>query len=100
MAAILTPDQRVRVFVSSTSEELAAERVAARRAIETLRLIASLRERLAPDAFGAAWRSLDALPFPAALALVLETLDPPTSVERCAALRCFPSQTSRGVAVG
>jgi hypothetical protein len=29
---ILTPDQRVRVFISSTPEELAAERAAARRA--------------------------------------------------------------------
>ena len=35
---ILTPDQRVRVFVSSTIEELAAERAAARRAIEGVRL--------------------------------------------------------------
>jgi predicted ATPase len=35
---ILTPDQRVRVFVSSTMEELAAERSAVRRAIEDLRL--------------------------------------------------------------
>jgi hypothetical protein len=33
---ILTPDQRVRVFISSTLEELAAERIAARRAIERL----------------------------------------------------------------
>jgi hypothetical protein len=30
---ILTPDQRVRVFISSTLGELAAERAAARRAI-------------------------------------------------------------------
>jgi hypothetical protein len=37
-AVILTPDQRVRVFVSSTLEELAEERAAARRAIENLRL--------------------------------------------------------------
>ena len=29
---ILTPDQRIRVFISSTLEELADERVAARRA--------------------------------------------------------------------
>src|SRR5215468_10541962 len=36
--AILTPDQRPRVFVSSTLEELAAERGAAREAIEQLRL--------------------------------------------------------------
>jgi predicted ATPase len=35
---IFTPDQRVRVFVSSTLEELAEERAAARRAIENLRL--------------------------------------------------------------
>ena len=36
---ILTPDQRVRVFISSTLEELAAERTAARRAIRRLRLV-------------------------------------------------------------
>src|SRR6201990_657518 len=36
---ILTPDQRVRVFISSTLEELAPERVAARRAIQRLRLV-------------------------------------------------------------
>jgi predicted ATPase len=36
--AIRTPDQRLRVFVSSTIEELAAEREAAREAIERLRL--------------------------------------------------------------
>jgi len=35
---IRTPDQRLRVFVSSTLEELAAERGAARAAIEQLRL--------------------------------------------------------------
>ena len=35
---ILTPDQRVRVFVSSTMEELAAERTAVRTAIEGLHL--------------------------------------------------------------
>jgi predicted ATPase len=38
-APILTPDQRLRVFVSSTLNELAAERVAVKRAISTLRLI-------------------------------------------------------------
>ncbi|MGH2818544.1 MAG: DUF4062 domain-containing protein [Actinomycetota bacterium] len=38
MAIIRTPDQRLRVFVSSTMNELAAERAAARRAIENLRL--------------------------------------------------------------
>ena len=36
---ILTPDQRVRVFISSTLEELAAERAAARRAIRRLHLV-------------------------------------------------------------
>ena len=36
---ILTPDQRVRVFISSTPEELAAERTAARRAIRRLHLV-------------------------------------------------------------
>src|SRR6201985_919254 len=35
---ILTPDQRVRVFISSTLEELAPERAAARRAIARLHL--------------------------------------------------------------
>jgi len=38
-AVILTPDQRVRVFISSTLEELAAERAAARRAIRRLHLV-------------------------------------------------------------
>jgi Domain of unknown function (DUF4062) len=36
---ILTPDQRVRVFISSTLEELAEERAAARRAITRLHLV-------------------------------------------------------------
>jgi hypothetical protein len=36
---ILTPDQRVRVFISSTLGELAAERAAARRAITRLHLL-------------------------------------------------------------
>jgi len=36
---ILTPDQRVRVFISSTMGELADERVAARRAIQRLHLV-------------------------------------------------------------
>jgi len=36
---ILTPDQRVRVFISSTLQELAEERVAARRAIARLHLV-------------------------------------------------------------
>src|SRR5512140_19630 len=35
---IRTPDQRLRVFVSSTLQELADERAAARQAIEQLRL--------------------------------------------------------------
>src|SRR5215475_11612468 len=38
-SVILTPDQRVRVFISSTLEELAAERAAARRAIARLHLV-------------------------------------------------------------
>lgn len=37
--AILTPDQRPRVFISSTLAELAADRAAARAAVESLRLI-------------------------------------------------------------
>ncbi len=36
---IRTPDQRLRVFVSSTLQELADERVAARAAIEQLHLV-------------------------------------------------------------
>ena len=39
MPIIKTPDQRVRVFISSTINELANERKAAREAIENLRLI-------------------------------------------------------------
>ena len=35
---ILTPDQRLRVFISSTLDELAPERLAARAAVEKLRL--------------------------------------------------------------
>jgi hypothetical protein len=38
-AVILTPDQRVRVFISSTLEELAEERAAAFRAIRRLHLV-------------------------------------------------------------
>src|SRR5438477_9256438 len=38
-ALIRTPDQRVRVFISSTLDELAPERLAAREAITQLRLI-------------------------------------------------------------
>ena len=37
-SAVLTPDQRIRVFVSSTMEELAPERAGVRRAIEHLHL--------------------------------------------------------------
>ena len=44
MIAIRTPDQRLRIFVSSTMKELAGERVAARAAIERLRLIPVLFE--------------------------------------------------------
>ena len=41
---IRTPDQRLRVFVSSTMQELAAERVAVRAAVERLRLTPVLFE--------------------------------------------------------
>jgi predicted ATPase len=44
LPAIRTPDQRVRVFVSSTLEELAAERAAVREAITELRLTPVLFE--------------------------------------------------------
>ncbi len=44
VAAILTPDQRVRVFVSSTMEELASERVAVRDAVERMHLAPVLFE--------------------------------------------------------
>jgi predicted ATPase len=44
MAQIRTPDQRLRVFVSSTMKELADARAAARRAIEGLRLTPVLFE--------------------------------------------------------
>ena len=44
---ILTPDQRVRVFISSTLEELAAERAAAMRAVSRLHLVPRYRQRLA-----------------------------------------------------
>jgi hypothetical protein len=43
-AVIRTPDQRVRVFVSSTLDELAPERAAAREAITQLRLTPVLFE--------------------------------------------------------
>jgi hypothetical protein len=38
-APIHTPDRRVRVFVSSTLQELAAERTAVRNAVSSLRLV-------------------------------------------------------------
>ena len=41
---IVTPDHRIRVFVSSTLEELAEERAAIARAVESLRLIPVLFE--------------------------------------------------------
>ncbi|MBD0292562.1 MAG: DUF4062 domain-containing protein [Jiangellaceae bacterium] len=44
MTAIRTPDQRVRVFISSTMKELAAERAAAKAAIDGLRLTPVLFE--------------------------------------------------------
>src|SRR5213083_479125 len=44
LPAIRTPDQRVRVFVSSTLDELAPERAAAREAITQLRLTPVLFE--------------------------------------------------------
>jgi hypothetical protein len=44
MTAIRTPDQRLRIFVSSTMKELASARAAARGAIERLRLIPVLFE--------------------------------------------------------
>jgi len=44
MTAIRTPDQRLRIFVSSTMRELADARAAARRATEQLRLIPVLFE--------------------------------------------------------
>jgi len=44
MIAIRTPDQRLRIFISSTMKELAAARAAARTAIERLRLIPVLFE--------------------------------------------------------
>ena len=44
MNQIRTPDQRLRVFVSSTMNELADERTAAKRAIERLRLTPVLFE--------------------------------------------------------
>src|SRR6202161_3391936 len=42
---IRTPDQRLRVFVSSTLQELAAERQAVRAAVTRLRLVRVMFER-------------------------------------------------------
>ena len=47
---IRTPDQRVRVFVSSTLQELAAEREAARDAVTRLRLVPVWLGRVQLDA--------------------------------------------------
>ena len=44
MIAIRTPDQRLRIFISSTMKELAGARAAARTAIERVRLIPVLFE--------------------------------------------------------
>src|SRR5215212_7942307 len=44
VARIQTPDQRVRVFISSTMKELAAERAAVRDAVEKLHLTPVLFE--------------------------------------------------------
>jgi predicted ATPase/class 3 adenylate cyclase len=44
MAMIATPDQRVRVFISSTMKELSAERSAVRKSVERLRLTPVLFE--------------------------------------------------------
>jgi Domain of unknown function (DUF4062) len=43
-SSIRTPDERLRVFVSSTLVELASERTSARQAIERLRLTLILFE--------------------------------------------------------
>ena len=48
MDVIRTPDQRVRVFVSSTLQELAVERQAARDAVTGMRLVPVMFELGAP----------------------------------------------------
>jgi hypothetical protein len=58
---IRTPDQRIRVFVSSTLDELAPERAAAREAIIQLRLTPVLFESGARpypprELYGPTWR--------------------------------------------
>ena len=45
---IRTPDQRLRIFVSSTLRELAAERQAVRNAVTRLRLVPVMFELAAP----------------------------------------------------
>src|SRR6516225_8429248 len=60
-AQIRTPEQRVRVFVSSTLDELAPERAAAREAITQLRLTPVLFESGARpypprELYGPTWR--------------------------------------------
>jgi hypothetical protein len=47
-ARIRTPDQRIRVFVSSTLRELEDERAAARAAIEQMHLAPVMFEPLPP----------------------------------------------------
>lgn len=73
---IRTPDQRLRVFVSSTLKELAEERRAVRSAIESLRLatpvVQRLREAGAGDAFDWAVERGGAMPLAEVLALVRE----------------------------
>ena len=68
-AVILTPDQRVRVFISSTLQELAEERAAARRAIRRLHLVPVWYESGARPHLSArslAWCAMQArCPFPA-----------------------------------
>ena len=49
-SAILTPDQRVRVFVSSTLGEFAEERIAVRTAIDQLHLTPVMFEGLQQEA--------------------------------------------------
>jgi hypothetical protein len=57
-AAILTPDQRLRVFVSSTLNELGPERAAAQAAIESMQLVPVLFELGArPHAPAAVYRA-------------------------------------------
>ena len=75
MPAILTPDQRVRVFVSSTSKSWPPSGRPPRRRERHERLIASLRDRVDPVPFEEAWSSVAPLDYQGTLDLVLETLD-------------------------